>query len=244
MTLRLSLTAGKALEGLVVGAAGAALGWSMGAFLHPLLAAAIGLVAAVNGLISGWRGIYSWRQWRGVVAFVLDSTWATMPVGLGMVAHVVGSKGGGYEPTLSHRQNRHVYRSGVHFQAGFALTIGNVISSAGDVSRERRRKLITDHEGVHVWQARWFGPAYLPLYGLWAAAGALGGVALWWRRGRKEPIGTMIEACSYYLNPFEWWAYSRDDLWPPPGLVMGVGWRKPAVRPLAAVRARRHADGD
>ena len=119
-----------------------------------------------------------------------------------------------------------------------------VISGAGDVSRPRRRKLITDHEAVHVWQARWFGPCYLPLYGLWAGVGVLGGVLLWLRRGRNEPLGTMIESCSYYTNPFEWWAYSRDDLWPPPGLVTGVGWRNAAVRPLADVRVRRYVDSD
>ena len=72
----------------------------------------------------------------------------------------------------------------------------------------------------------------------------LGGVLVWLRRGRKEPLGTMIESCSYYTNPFEWWAYSRDDLWPPPGLVVGIGWRKAAVRPLADVRVHRHVDSD
>ena len=194
------------------------------------------VVAGANGVVSGFRQVYAWRTVRGSAAFVLDSTWATVSVAVGLVAHVVASCSkdrGGFECSLSYRQSRHVYRGGPSLQAGFALTVGNVISSAGDVSRARRRKLITDHEAVHVWQARCFGPFYLVLYLGWTAVGALVGVPLWLRRGRREPLGHIVESCSYYLNPFEWWAYSRDDLWPPPGLAVGVGWRKPLVRPLA-----------
>ena len=45
----------------------------------------------------------------------------------------------------------------------------------------------------------------------------------------------MVESCAYYLNPFEWWAYSRDDHWPPKGLLAGIGWKRPAVRPFSRV---------
>ncbi|MCY7299612.1 MAG: hypothetical protein LH616_10415, partial [Ilumatobacteraceae bacterium] len=203
------------------------------------------LIAGANGAVSGWRSGDAWRTGRGLAALVLDSTWATLPVSAGLIAHVAARASkdrGGFERSLSYRRNRHVYRGGAHFQAGFALTLGNVISCAGDVSRARRRKLITDHEAVHIWQARWFGPSYLVLYLGWTVVGALGGVLLWLRRGRKEPLAHIVESCSYYLNPFEWWAYSRDNLWPPPGLAVGVGWRKPLVRPLAEVRIRRHVE--
>ena len=229
-----------------MGAAGAGLGWVVGGLIDPIVAVAMTVVAGANGVISGWRGVYEWRSRRATVAFVLDSTWAAVPVAAGLLAHLaaVVSKGGGYEPLLSRRQNRHVYRGGAHFQAGFALTVGNVISSAGDVSRARRRKLITDHESVHISQARWFGPSYLVLYLGWTVFGALGGVLLWLRRGRTEPLAQMVESCSYYLNPFEWWAYSRDNLWPPPGLITGFGWRAPVVRPLAEIRVHRDRQAD
>jgi hypothetical protein len=49
----------------------------------------------------------------------------------------------------------------------------------------------------------------------------------------------MVESVAYYLNPFEWWAYSRDNLWPPPGKVPDLGYSKAAIRPLAAVRIER-----
>lgn len=205
--------------------------------MHPTVGLTMAAIAGVNGALSGWRQVYAWRTGSGVVAFVLDSTWATVSVGAGLIAHgaALVSKGHGrFERSLSFRQNRHVYRGGAHLQTGFALTVGNVISSAGEVSRARRRKLITDHEAVHVWQARWFGPFYLVLYLGWTGLGALAGLFLWVRRGRREPLGQLVESCSYYLNPFEWWAYSRDNLWPPPGLTAGVGWRKPVVRPMSS----------
>ncbi len=227
-------------EGLTVAAVGAVLGWFAGQWLHPIVGAVMAAIAGVNGLVSGWRGVYAWRATRGWLAFVLDSTWATLSVGVGLLAHAmaVASKGGGYHRALSHRENRHVYCGGANLQPGMALTVGNVISNAGDVSREGRHKLITDHEAVHVWQARWFGPLYLPLYGLWSLAGVAGGVVIWLRRGRNDSLGKAIESCSYYLNPFEWWAYSRDGYWPPAGLLNGLGWRKPAARPFAEIRRR------
>lgn len=230
-----------AAEAAATGAGGAALGWGIGWLLHPAVGVAAGAVAGANGLVSGWRGIYHWRSGRGVRAFLLDSTWATLPVAGGLVAHLVAvvSRRAGYEASLSHRQGRHVYRSGAQLKRGFALTIGNVISGAGDVDNARRRKLITDHEAVHVGQARCFGPLYPLTYVLWTAFGAVAGCVLWVRRGRSEPLGKVVESCSYYLNPYEWWAYSRDGLWPPPGLVRGIGWRKPAVRSFADRREHR-----
>jgi len=230
----------------VVGLGGVVLGWLAGSWLSVTTGVFVAVVAGINAVVSGWRGVYAWRTGRGLAAFLLDSTWAVIPVCVGLVAHVAArasKDGGGFEYSLSHRENRHVYRGGAHFQAGFALTVGNVISSAGDVSRARRRRLITDHEAVHIWQARWFGPTYLVLYLGWTVVGALGGVLLWLRRGRKEPLAHIVESCSYYLNPFEWWAYSRDNLWPPPGLAVGVGWRKPLVRPLAEVHLRPSTQG-
>lgn len=226
-------------ETLLTTAAATALGWFVGGLAHTVVGLVMAIIAGLNGVISGWRGVYHWRSFSGWLAFVLDSTWATLSVGVGLLTHVVGRMKGelGYETKLSRRQNRHVYRHGFSLQPGFALTVGNVISGAGDVGVARRCKLITDHEAVHVWQARWWGPLYLPLYGLWSLFGIIGGLFVWLRGGRKEKLGKAIESCSYYLNPYEWWAYSRDDLWPPPGKLHGIGWKNACARPLAAVRA-------
>jgi len=219
-------------EAAVVGAAGAAIGWLAGAWLHTIVGVVMAVVAGVNGVLCGARGIYPWRRVSGWLAFVLDSSWATLPVMVSLLTHPVGWRT--YVPAMSRRHGHHVYSGGFTFKPGFALTVGNVIAGAGDVSRARRAKLIEHHEAVHVWQARWFGPLYLPLYGLWAGLGALAGLVMWAVRGRRQPRSAMVESCSYYMNPFEWWAYSRDDLWPPPGLHESVGWKRPAVRSFVA----------
>ncbi len=227
-----------AAEAAATAAAGAALGGLTGSLIGAGLPVAI--IAGANGAISGWRGIYDWRSPKGAVAFALDSSWASMTTLGGLAAHAVGALRGtpGYSALLSRRQNRHVYARGFQIRRGFAVTFGNVVSGAGDVERPRRAKLITDHEDVHVWQARWFGPLYPMLYAGWGAGGALVGTIVWATRRRRERFGKVVESCAYYLNPFEWWAYSRDDHWPPTGLLDHLGWKRPAVRPFATTRAR------
>jgi hypothetical protein len=238
-----STPAARVAESLAAGATGAALGGLLGGLIDPVLGWAGAAVGGANGLIGGWRGIYAWRRRDGWVAFGADSTWALLPVAGSMLTHVIGtvSASGQYEAPMSTRQNRHVYRGGARFKSRFALTFGNVISNAGNVDLPRRRRLITDHEDVHIWQARLFGPIYPVVYLVWGVGGALVGVVTWLRRGRREPLASLVESYAYYANPFEWWAYSRDANWPPPALAKGVGWKKPFVRPLAQVRAHRVA---
>lgn len=222
-------------EAISAGAAGAAIGGAFGSRLFGL-GAPLAVVAGANGAISGWRGTYDWKAPTGVVAFVLDSTWAGVTTAAGVVANAVGmlQHDSGYNAPLSERQNRHVYSRGMQLRKGFATTFGNVVAGAGDLSRPRRAKLVTDHENVHAWQARWFGPAYPVLYGGWLAGGAAAGAAVWATVRRDQPLFKIVESCAYYLNPFEWWAYSRDDHWPPSGLVGGLGWKQPAIQPFAA----------
>jgi hypothetical protein len=226
---------GQLAEAIAAGAAGAALGGAVGSRFKGL-ALPLSLAAAANGAISGWRGIYDWKSPQGVTAFVLDSTWAGATTAAGVVANVVGmlQSSSGYSPALSERQNRHVYARGMQLRKGFATTFGNVVAGAGDLSRPRRAKLVTDHENVHAWQARWFGPAYPALYAGWLAGGAAAGAAVWAAFRRDQRLFKIVESCAYYLNPFEWWAYSRDDHWPPNGIVDRLGWKLPAVQPFAA----------
>jgi hypothetical protein len=217
-------------------AAGAALGAAAGGLGGLALPGAI--VGGLNGAISGRRQIYDWASPAGVAAFVLDSTWSLASTASGLVAHAVGAVRGdpGYAPELSRRRNRHVYRRGFQPRRDFAITLGNVVNGAGDLSRPRRTKLVTDHEHVHVWQARLFGPAFPVLYAGWMVGGAVAGAMVWVAGRRDQPLGKIVESCAYYLNPFEWWAYSRDDHWPPVGLVEGLGWKRPIVRSFTSLR--------
>ena len=141
---------------------------------------------------------------------------------------------------LSERANRHVYARGLSMRRGFAMTLGNVVSGAGDdvLTNPRRQKLVTDHEDVHVWQARWLGPLYPVLYVGWSVLGGAVGALVWLLRRRGDRFSTVVETCSYYLNPLEWWAYSRDDRWPPPRKLAGLGWSRPCVRPFSELPER------
>jgi hypothetical protein len=228
-------------EAVAAGVAGAALAGAAGSVVGLALPAA--LVGGLNGAVSGARRVYGWRTPKGVAAFVLDSTWALGTTAAGLAAHVVGTVRGdpGFVPTLSERQNRHVYARGFQPRAGFAITLGNVVNGVRDATNPRRTKLVTDHEDVHVWQARLFGPAYPMLYLGWMVGGSAVGAAVWAVRRRDQPFGKVVESYAYYANPFEWWAYSRDDHWPPSGKVPGVGWAKPAVRSFESLRRQTRA---
>lgn len=227
------------VEGAVTACAGGALGAFAGTLVGwPVIGAAIG---GLNGAVSGWRGIYAWRRPSRWPAFVLDSTWALPMTASALVAHAVAlatADRGGYVAELSRRQDRHVYAGGLRIRRGFVITTGNTINSAGEAVRtsDRRRRLVTDHEDVHVWQARWLGPAYPILYVGWSVLGALAGLSVWALRRRGEPVSRVVDTCAYYLNPLEWWAYSRDGVWPPAGVVRGLGWRRAVVRPFHATR--------
>lgn len=230
------MTGERMVEAGIAAVAGAALGAAAGSLVGIGVPAA--LVAGVNGLISGHRRIYHWKSRDGLIAFVLDSTWALGTTTAGLAAHAAGAMRGkpGFSAALSERQNRHVYERGFQPRKGFAVTLGNVISGTGDLGKPRRAKLVTDHENVHAWQARGFGPLYPVLYGGWMAGGAGMGAVVWTIARRDEPFRKVVESCAYYLNPFEYWAYSRDANWPPPGLVRNLGWKKPAVRSFASFR--------
>lgn len=200
-------------------------------------------MGVANGSISGARHVYDLGRTEGVVAALLDSTWALTTTGPALVAHAVAAvmRDAGFLPELSERRNVHVYRRGLQLRRGFAVTIGNVIGGAGDVERPSRRRLIEDHEVVHVWQARWLGPFFPVLYGGWSLVGAIYGAAEWVTRRRDRRFGKVVEAYSYYCNPIEWWAYSRAGTWRPSKMEDGCGWRTPMVGPLPRVLARTQA---
>jgi hypothetical protein len=227
-----------AVEAVATAAAGGALAGVTWSFVGLGWPAAI--VGATNGAISGARRTYRWRSPTGSLALLLDSTWGLPMTTAAMVAHGVAAVQGrraGYVAALSTRANRHVYVRGLRMRRGFAMTLGNVVSGARDdvLTNPRRQKLVTDHEDVHVWQARWLGPVYPVLYVGWSVLGGAVGAFVWLLRRRGDRFGTVVETCSYYLNPLEWWAYSRDGRWPPPRKLAGLGWSRPCVRPFSAL---------
>jgi hypothetical protein len=202
---------------------------------------AAAIVGGLNGAISGGRRIYHWRSVRGVVAFVLDSTWAliTSAGSLGVHAVALAQRSpGNYVTSLSERRDRHVYAKGFTLRRGFLTTIGNVVSGA---ALARSRHVIDAHEHVHVWQARWFGPLYPLVYGGWTVLGTLVGLVAWATTGRRDALGRVVEAWSYYRNPFEWWAYSREGRWPPPRALVAHVWSRPMRVSRGDLPANKHS---
>ena len=221
--------AGRIAEAVATAAGAAVLGGLIGRSFG--LGRPLAGIAALNGAISGWRQIYDWRSGPGRVAFVLDSTWALATTTGSLVSHVIALVRGrpGYDASLSVRQNRHVYQRGFQPRRRFVVTVGNVISGAGDTSEQRRRHLVQRHEDSHVWQSRIIGPGFPVLYGTWMGVGAVVGALLWALRLRDRRFSSVVETYAYYLNPFEWWAYSREGNWPPAPCEVDLAWKQPLV---------------
>jgi hypothetical protein len=136
--------------------------------------------ALANGAITGWRRVYDWGCSTGRRVRPRLHVGAADDLCRPVAQRSAQLRGAaGYDELLSRRSNRMVFRRGFVPRRGFAITIGNVVSGAGDTSLPRRRKLVTDHEDVHVWQARWLGPFYPVLYGAWMVAGGAIGIVLW-----------------------------------------------------------------
>lgn len=222
------------VEVVAVTAAGGAL--AAAAWSPVDLAAPAAVVGAANGLAGGAGRIYRWRSVSGWLAFALDSTWALITTAGALIGHIVAAfqrTPGNHVAELSERRDRHVYVRGYTLRRGFMLTVGNVVNGAGAVRQVARRRAIVDHhEHVHVWQARWFGPVFPVVYAGWYVTGAVVGTTMWVITRPAAGLGQAIDTWAYYCNPFEWWAYSREGRWPPPGVKRRAVWPRPLVRPF------------
>lgn len=220
-------------EAITTGVLGAVLGGLTGSLWGtPRLGAVFG---GVHGWLAGRRRIYRLRHRQGVAAFVLDHTWAltttmggTVVIVLSAIRRRLGGVDAGFDASLSERRNRFVFRRGFVLRRGFALTVGTVVTGAADAQgeiTERRRRLVDEHEDVHVWQARLFGPSYPILYGSWFVMGAMFALARRLVR-RSSSLSDDIDAFAYYRNPFEWHAYTCDHNWPPVGVEPTAVWKR------------------
>jgi RHS repeat-associated protein len=176
------------------------------------------IMGGMNGLISGMTGIYNWASIDGWLAFLSDSTWGLIGTSLGNIVHIINLFYGNanYRSDLSHRQNRHVYEGGFALKSDFAFTQGNVISNAGQGGKGINPSFIAQHEELHIWQSRIFGPLFQATYIVWAVGGFIVGTVVWFFNTDQD-YGSVIETAAYYDNPFEYWAYKNDSNWPPSG---------------------------
>jgi len=207
-----------ALETGLTTAAGAWLGWNVAGPLGAIM-------GGMNGLVSGIHGIYDWGSAEGWFAFISDSTWGLVGTSLGNIVHILNLFGDThYREDLSRRQNRHVYEGGVYLKKDFAFTMGNVISNAGQGGKGINTSFISNHEELHVWQSRIFGPLFQATYVVWAVGGFVVGTIVWFFNTDQD-YGSVIETATYYDNPFEYWAYKNDNNnWPPSGANPVIAW--------------------
>lgn len=208
-------------EAVVVGGGGAALGGLVGTPFDLTVAGAV--VAGANGVIAGAAGIYNWHSARGWAAMVLDSTWGLVLVACSLGVHAVNVvwPRAGYRRDLSHRRGYHVYNSGARVSTGFVWTVGNVMSNTR-ADGAGRLQMLERHEGLHVWQNRLFGPLYPLVYVAWIVVGGVVGTAVW--VVRRGSWWKTVDTIAYFDNPFETWAYRRDERWPHPNAERSLSW--------------------
>ena len=165
------------------------------------VAAAVALSHAVLALA---LGIYAWRTWKGWAAFVLDHTWGLLGTAIAMLLHVVNLAwpgGRGYVANLSRGQNRFVYDGGFGF-GRYAFTQGAVMSNVSG-----SRGDLIDHESLHVWQNRLFGPLFQVTYVAWFVLGVLVGTVV--APFAKQSWYQTVTDIAYLDNPWETWAYKK-----------------------------------
>lgn len=212
--------AGYGTEAGLLVAAGGALGHATGAALGalgiggamlPVYTAAAG---ALNGAITGWRGIYDWGGGTGFLAFASDSTWGLVGTTLGSIMSIGNTlAGAGYRDDLSRRQNRQVFLEGFYLKPGAAFTQGNTISNLNTDQGSFSPGLL-DHETLHITQNRIFGPAFQTTYVAWAVGGGIVAtvyVGVQFLRGRKINLWDALYTVSYQDNPWEYWAYQEHN---------------------------------
>lgn len=185
-----------------------------------------GVGAAINDanlLVQRELGIYNFGDWRGWAAFLLDYSWGFPGTALGYGVQVINQftpNAGGYDSALSALVGSHVYRGGIGLP-GFATTMGNVTTHLG--TGPGADDVMINHEEVHVWQNRLFGPLFSTSYAGWMAGGYLVGTGYWLLHPDQDWF-SLVETAAYYDNPWEVWAYGNDHNWPPPGVNPALLW--------------------
>ena len=182
------------------------------------------VLTAVSDVVAHELSIYDFADPRGRTAFLLDYSWGLTGTALGGALQIVNTfviPNSEYDAALSQQLGFFVYNGGIVFFPGFITTLGNVTTNgSGNVD------VVENHEAVHVWQSRVFGPFFQVSYVAWLAGGAIVGTAVW-LTDTDEDWYSLVETAAYYDNPWEVWAYTNDDNWPPPGANPKLVWKLP-----------------
>jgi hypothetical protein len=163
---------------------------------------AVGSVAGLNALVAALMGVYAWSSVIGWLAFFLDHSWAIVGTAIALLLHFVNLfwlGGRQYNDSLSRGSNRFVYDGGFGF-SDFAFTQGLVTSNL-----QMHHGNLVDHETLHVWQSRLFGPVFQLTYITWFVVGAIVGTVV--SIFAKQSWYQTVVDIAYLDNPWETWAY-------------------------------------
>jgi hypothetical protein len=159
----------------------------------------LGLVTgAIGGVYSGiafGRDIYE-VGFFSIVGYLLDMTWSLLNTTASLLVWLPAclvAGGDAVEPDdNSRRSGTFVYSQNPRGGGYSATTVGTVIGGGW-----------SSHEETHVWQARLFGPAYMPAYGLSLLLNLL------FRLFTGNTDNIVMQA--YYRVCFEDWAYAAGS---------------------------------
>jgi hypothetical protein len=186
------------VQGLAVAAVGAILGFLIGGAIGAVIGAVLlGLFAIPYGRAVTLGKMYAGNA-LGVWRAILDATWSSLNTAAAALYYGIHRLTGN-----THNLARTEGSGAVWLDRGvvtkYATTIGTVKAGSND--------RIDRHEMIHVFQARLFGPLYLPLVGL---NYVIATILPYWLLYRHRPItgfGSYFEDGVYPNVWNELWAY-------------------------------------
>ena len=156
------------------------------------------VVGALGGLFDGIWQVRAW-PWPSALTFIVDYSWGLAANTNGALVHLLNTFIDGH--ASDGRTDVHRYTGGFHVKAGYAFTQGLVMSTLPDAPGTS----LYIHERTHVRQNRIFGPLFTLTYVAWAVVmfvpAAIAAAV------KSFGFREMVEAWSYYNNPWETWAY-------------------------------------
>lgn len=160
-----------------------------------VIAAVAGAIGGIYSAIAFGRGIYE-LGFFSILGYLLDMSWSLLNTTASLLVWLPACLIAGGDAVApddnSRRSGTFVYSQNPRGGGYDATTVGTVIGGGW-----------SSHEEMHVWQARLFGPFYMPVYG----SSLLFNLLFRLVTGKTE--GIVLQA--YYRICFEDWAYAAGS---------------------------------
>lgn len=189
------------VQGIAITAFGVAVGLLVGDWIGALVGGAVSLAIAIpfglavrSGDPYGASALGAWRC-------IVDATWSVPNTWAGALFYTVNRMIGNVHDTARSTGRGSIWLTNGVFP-GFATTIGNVKAGSGPG--------VDAHEEIHVFQARLFGPLYLPLVGINYVIATIAPYWLLFYDKAKYPVNGFGTYFMHGVYPHVWnelWAY-------------------------------------